>query len=46
MLFNLGEAQAALSCQRQTRDAHLAPEFCTVAADLHGHGMSDKTDRQ
>ena len=37
-----GYGQAALSWDRQTRDAELAREFRMVALDLRGHGMSDK----
>lgn len=42
ILFIHGYAQAALSWDRQTRDAELAREFRLVALDLRGHGMSDK----
>jgi pimeloyl-ACP methyl ester carboxylesterase len=42
ILFVHGYAQAALSWDRQTRDADLAREFRMVALDLRGHGMSDK----
>lgn len=42
ILFIHGYAQAALSWDRQTRDADLAREFRMVALDLRGHGMSDK----
>jgi pimeloyl-ACP methyl ester carboxylesterase len=42
LLFIHGYAQAALSWDRQTRDADLAREFRMVALDLRGHGMSDK----
>ena len=42
ILFIHGYAQAALSWDRQTRDAELAREFRMVALDLRGHGMSDK----
>lgn len=37
-----GYQQAALSWDRQTRDADLAPDFRLVAYDVRGHGMSDK----
>jgi len=39
-----GYAQAALSWDRQTRDAVLGREFRLVAYDLRGHGMSDKPE--
>lgn len=42
ILFVHGYAQAALSWDRQLRDADLAREFRMVAIDLRGHGMSDK----
>jgi len=39
-----GFQQAALSWDRQTRDAALAREFRLVAYDLRGHGMSGKPE--
>lgn len=39
-----GYAQAALSWDRQAKDAALARDFRMVAYDLRGHGMSDKPE--
>lgn len=42
ILFIHGYQQAAMSWDRQLRNAELAREFRMVAYDIRGHGMSDK----